>query len=485
MLRLLLSVLMCGVLGTGLVFLLWPSKKLSRFDFWIKSSLSVGVGLGISSCTLFVWLAVFGPSSMGFILTESLLAISIATLLWYRFTRYSPASSLTSPCLIQPKIESKLEISRFVSLLFYAGLILTTLISIRLIFRQPHGQYDGLAIWNMRARFIFRGGAGWTDAFTKILSSWSHPDYPLLLPLSVVRGWYYVGSDTTIVPGLIAIAFALATVVLMFSSVAVLRGKTQGYLAGLVLLWPALYIRMAVSEYADIPLGFFILATIVLLYLHDRTQKSSLLILAGLTAGLAAWTKNEGLLFLASVITARIAFSALFPGQRRLWISRLAYFSMGLMPVLLTLVCFKFRFAPANDLLSSQEFHLTASKLRDFSRYATILKAFKDQILGFDGWHTNPLYFLVIYTFCLGVRIETRDRIVTATAITTICLVALGYFFIYVTTPHDLMWHLRSSLARLLLQLWPAVVFIYFTLVRTPEQVLTEKELTPLPSATT
>jgi hypothetical protein len=152
---------------------------------------------------------------------------------------------------------------------------------------------------------------------------------------------------------------------------------------------------------------------------------------------------------------------------------------------LLTLVCFKFRFAPTNDLFSSQEFHLTASKLRDFSRYATILKELKAQILRFDGWHTNPIYFLAIYTFCLGVRIEARDRIVTATAITSICLVALGYFFIYLTTPHDLMWHLRSSLARLLLQLWPAVVFIYFTLVRTPEQVLMEKELTSLRSAKT
>jgi hypothetical protein len=38
------------------------------------------------------------------------------------------------------------------------------------------------------------------------------------------------------------------------------------------------------------------------------------------------------------------------------------------------------------------------------------------------------------------------------------------------TTPQDLAWQLRTSLDRLLLQLWPSAVFLYLLVVRTPEQ---------------
>jgi len=33
---------------------------------------------------------------------------------------------------------------------------------------------------------------------------------------------------------------------------------------------------------------------------------------------------------------------------------------------------------------------------------------------------------------------------------------------VYVITPNDLYWHLRFSLNRLFLQLWPAAIFLFF-----------------------
>jgi len=41
-------------------------------------------------------------------------------------------------------------------------------------------------------------------------------------------------------------------------------------------------------------------------------------------------------------------------------------------------------------------------------------------------------------------------------------LTLAGYFLIYLITPYDLYWHLRFSLNRLFLQLWPAVIFLFF-----------------------
>ena len=46
----------------------------------------------------------------------------------------------------------------------------------------PHGSVDAWAIWNVHARFLFRGSAGgWQNMFVPAEMQ-GHPDYPLLVP---------------------------------------------------------------------------------------------------------------------------------------------------------------------------------------------------------------------------------------------------------------------------------------------------------------
>jgi hypothetical protein len=42
----------------------------------------------------------------------------------------------------------------------------------------------------------------------------------------------------------------------------------------------------------------------------------------------------------------------------------------------------------------------------------------------------------------------------------TLGLLCVGYLMVYVTTPYELEWHLRTSMDRLLLQMWPALVLV-------------------------
>ncbi|HYA98054.1 MAG TPA: hypothetical protein VEH49_08165, partial [Methylomirabilota bacterium] len=41
-------------------------------------------------------------------------------------------------------------------------------------------------------------------------------------------------------------------------------------------------------------------------------------------------------------------------------------------------------------------------------------------------------------------------------------LTLAGYFAVYLITPLDLNWHLRFSLGRLFLQVWPSALFLFF-----------------------
>jgi hypothetical protein len=51
-----------------------------------------------------------------------------------------------------------------------------------------------------------------------------------------------------------------------------------------------------------------------------------------------------------------------------------------------------------------------------------------------------------------------------------LALMFVGYFFVYVLTPMDLIWHLGTSLERLLLQMWPTFLFLLFLVIGPAEE---------------
>jgi hypothetical protein len=147
------------------------------------------------------------------------------------------------------------------------------------------------------------------------------------------------------------------------------------------------------------------------------------------------------------------------------------FFAAGLMPILLVLIYFKLTISAHSWLLSAEGPNLIG-KLTDFSRYRTILDSFVREGLGFRNWPAVvPL--LAFYLLLLGIRIETKQRASIAGLLIALGVMLAGYFMIFVITPRDLVWHL-STVDRLYAQLWPTFIFIFFLIVRTPEQAFIE-----------
>jgi hypothetical protein len=462
-----LAILISLAIGTAAVHLAWPRLTSSFPHRIVAASLGFGLGISAFSCAYFLWLTLSG-SQGGFAMFATISGVSLLAIVAGRLIRRPrPIALQTSHA---PKRNS--AIIRVVAVAFCVAAIAAFATWIVLLLREPNGQYDATAIWNLHARFLFRGGHNWTDYLSSFLF-WSHPDYPLLLPGAIAGLWNFTGNETSPAPALLAMLFTLSTLVLLVSSVSVLRSRTQGYLAGLVLLAVFLFTTTGISEYADTPLGYFLLAVLVLFSLHDTEVigNPGLVLLAGLMAGFAAWTKNEGLLFVVSIVVARFAVTVPSKGLR-LYLRQMFYFSIGLVPVLLILIYFKLRFAPPNDLVASQDIQTITQKILDPARYLLIFKALVNQFIGFRKWYTHPAYLLLVYPFFVGIRTRIRDSAGPASSAVALGLILIGYLFVYVTTPHDLQWHLSFSLGRLLIQLWPAFVFLYFLAVRTPEEAL-------------
>src|SRR5690606_13811250 len=112
----------------------------------------------------------------------------------------------------------------------------------------PHGDWDAWAIWNQKARFLFRAGTDWTDALT---IGWAQPGHPLLVPASVARLWAYTGHEPTLAPALLGMLFGGGTVAVVVAALG--PQHPRAWVAGAVVLAPGVFVQEWTAQQADIP----------------------------------------------------------------------------------------------------------------------------------------------------------------------------------------------------------------------------------------
>lgn len=465
------AVSMCT--GLLLLWLVWPRG--AAWSWPLATALGAGLGSGLSSVLLFLWMLAFGPTR-GFPLAESSLLILVALVAVRRRRDGTVSGPVSGHARTVPQL-------RVVAIAFLVTLGAAAAAFFSHLRRHPHGEWDAWMNWDMRARMFFRGGEAWQTGFSAALP-WSHPDYPVLLPSLVTRAWLYAGGETLVGPALVAGTFTFATVALTAAGLAALRYTSQGLLAGLVLLSTPFFILHGTSLYADVPLGFFFLASVVCLALQDRIGGATtrFAVLAGVAAGLAMWTKNEGLLFtlalLAGLLIVWLRGSAPATSRRQL-----LALGAGLIPMLILVAGFKMAFAPSNDLLSTLDLERTFTRLTDPHRYYLVLRAYGGHIASFGSNGLGSITaVLTAYLLGLGVnRAELGRSWVRAVTIALVLLLA-GHFMVFVSMADELSRLLKSSLDRLLLQIWPSAVFLYFMVVRAHEEVRSVKLATGHPA---
>ena len=460
---LVLSLLIPAATGVLLLRLLWPRGS-APWPWPVGLALGAGFGAGLSATWYFLWMLGFGATP-GLLLAEAgvLVVAVIATAI------RGPGRDPVLPAAPSDSVGGS-RLRELIGVAFLVALAAAAAGFLAILQRQPHGEWDAWMNWDLRARMMYRGGEAWRAAFSAEIP-WSHPDYPVLVPSLVVRSWLYAGRETLRGPALVAAAFTFGTVLLLVAAIAALRSRSQGLLAGLVLLSTPFFIIHGTSLYADVPLGFFFLATIVCVALDGRYggATSRFALLAGVAAGFAVWTKNEGLLF-----TVAVGGGFLLAGWRDGSIAmrrRLLAFGAGVLPFLLLTAGFKISFAPPNDLLSTLGIERTLGNLTDSERYYLTLRAYAIHIpaFGSNGFGTG-MWVLAAILLGFGISRSQAGRPWARGVAGAIVLLLAGHFMVFVSMAHELQRLLNSSLDRLLLQLWPSVLFVFFMVVSTLEE---------------
>jgi len=325
------------------------------------------------------------------------------------------------------------------------------------VIHWPRGGWDGWAIWNLRARSLYLA-ADWRDAFSPALAA-SHTDYPLLIPCFIAREWQGWDAETTLVPILLAGAFAAAVLFVLVRTLHELQGRTHALAAGILFLATPLVTAIAAAQYADVTLSCFFLTALVLQYFADESaEPGRFLVLSGLAAGLAAWTKNEGLLFVAALVAARAVAAGASAGWRTA-LRQAASLLAGAAPCLALIVYFRRTLALTGDILGKFATPAFAHDLADPHRYLTIAWAYVKHIWSFGNPFVGGIVLLAAYLLCTGIALPRKHDTGFWTGVGVLGVVLAGYFMVYVVTPNDLHWHLDTSLDRLYLQLWPAALW--------------------------
>jgi hypothetical protein len=413
-------------LGILLVICLWPGAFFRSWKTIVILFIGFGLGLGFSSLLFFLWLLITKQAYpiVYYRAVEFGLCLLLFGLAIWRVRAYRRNDESVSGAAIKLSWEVAILIGFVLLALVFAldaYLNKATLL--------PHGDWDAWAIWNLHARFVYLGSAQWQDMFT-----------------------------------LIAAAFTFTSIGLLGSALWISKGFKQALIAIAVLLFTPDFINHGASQLADVPLGFYNLAACVLILLYSsKYQKKGLLVLAGMTIGLSAWTKNEGWSFVVAISIAVLVVISIHQDWRELS-SKWIYILVGLLPVLVIVLYFKFQLAPTNDIISGQNIVDTSQRLLDLNRYKLTIRVFTKTIINFGSWKVSLFTLLAFFGLLIGIRVLPEHRIAVRIIALTIILVLVQYFFIFILTPRDLAWHL-TTLNRLFLHIFTSILLLYFLVI--------------------
>ncbi|MEP6802706.1 MAG: hypothetical protein ABJC07_12240 [Acidobacteriota bacterium] len=251
-----------------------------------------GICLGLSAVGLSALIASLGGPEprLGF----AMLAVALLSIGWFSARQEAAGPPVVSSGQPLRPAHILLQVSILAGVLFYTARALI----------RPMGSIDFLAIWGLKGRSIFSAGAIPAWLSSSELAGFSHPEYPLGLPLLYAGIAGVVGTWDDHAMALLFPVFQIATLLVLYGWLR-RRGTERGVAltaTTLLALFEPLYSGF-LTGMADVPLSLaMLLLGTALSDAIDGTDRRALFRLA-VASLLASSLKNEGL-FLSAVAAA-------------------------------------------------------------------------------------------------------------------------------------------------------------------------------------
>jgi len=313
----------------------------------------------------------------------------------------------------------------------------------------PLYEWDAYAIWGLKAKVIAaKGIVPRPTYFTDVSLSYSHLDYPLMVPflMAGVHGLLGRVDDQLAKLALPLLYFGLGCLVFAFSKRR-LPNPLAFAVTALVMGAPVT-LRWAGSGNADLPLAAFYTASVILLLEWTEKPDWRTCAACGMMSGFAAFTKNEGLALGAANCVIVLLVPIWSADRKRALAGAGACIGVFLILILPWTVW-------SSDIPRTHEnylAHLTFGNIAgNASRIPIILTEFVRQTV--SVWRYGLLWLILVASAIAGWR-SFRDR--PTVAAWSLLLLHLGlYALIFLITPWDVQEQFKASLDRLTLHVVP------------------------------
>ena len=316
----------------------------------------------------------------------------------------------------------------------------------------PIASWDALAIWSYKAKVVFHESIRHSAYFGDPTRSFSHPEYPLLVPFLQSYAYYFIGMvDERLVRLVFASLFACLLLSLFSVAGHSVSRSRRLFLTAIMATTPCFVIH-SISGYADVPLAFFcfLMTRYAYLWIQEGDWRHS--VLAGIFAAFTVHTKNEGMALFLINLGVLALFACWNPKKER--VRHLILFFVIAAILITPWLLFQQKITVVQDDYASRlSFEVLG---QNAGRIPGILSAFFKEFIHVREW--SVFWFLAAILFGLRIRAAIRPPISYLT------LVLAAHFGLYVLTYWITSWNpeelIPYTITRLLIHIAPVALLL-------------------------
>jgi len=310
---------------------------------------------------------------------------------------------------------------------------------------------DAWTVWATKARLFLFGGP--SPGYWHHQAYQNHPNYPLNVPLAEALFFRVPGQLGLHLAALIGPACLAALLLLFYAGLARLYGRTTALLGtALVAVVPSAP-QFAGYGYADIPVTMYGGAAALYLLLWRRARRRIDLILMGLLAGGAIWTKKEGLPIALIVWLALAVTEAARRAPLRARLAPVMWAGLAMIALPLPWILFSLVVRPVGADFRPLTIGVF---LAHADRLPHIAVRFVEEVIDVSHW---SLFWIGLAALLAAAarRLSPQGRLLLAMLAAQLAVYLVGYVFSDWQSYDD---HIGSSLNRLVLQAVPLAALV-------------------------
>jgi len=340
----------------------------------------------------------------------------------------------------------------------------------------PLNDWDGKYIWLFHAKRIFFDNNLYAQLDNYM--PWTHNDYPPLIPsLSAsIANFFHIWND--ILPK-ISSAVMLCTMIIFINSI------IQDNLVRIIFFSLFLWIteKTFLSGSVDDILTSYTLCSSLIMYFlffkekYFSNNKKLLFLLFYTFVTLTTLVKNEGLV-IAIILFLSAAFIKKIILKEKINVSIYIIFTISLIPIFIwKLKCYNAGiYSDIVNLENIKNFKDRSLDLRNYwniFNYMTLNKSLLLPILLFFTINFKKIKIISTNKLIFIKKIELKKTIFLSYMIFFSISYYLIIFFIYLSTPNDLIWHLSTSSYRVVMPI--GVMLVFYSLINLSDNKLSRK----------